>query len=383
MDNSLYKKHFANSNTYEFTVHSPGRINLIGEHTDYNNGFVLPAAIDKTIDLRFRRNGSANECCVYSKQYNSTFIFKLDELPEAQNPWERFVIGVVSELKELSESIKGFDCFIDSYLPIGSGVSSSAALECGLATGLNELFELGLNEWDIIKLSQRAEHNFVGTQCGIMDQFASVLGKVDNAMFLDCKTLEFEYIPMSIRPYCLLLLNTNVDHELSSGGYNNRRNECEAGLDVLKEHFEHVSTLRDVTKEMLDSCAERMGLTVYKRCSYVIEENQRVLEAVEALKNDDLGKFGDLMYKTHSGLSEKYEVSCPELDFLVEFSRTESKLLGSRMMGGGFGGCTLNIIHSDAVESFVKDISKAYYEQFKIQLSSFQAVPSKGTYITK
>ncbi|MHA7831656.1 MAG: galactokinase [Flagellimonas sp.] len=383
MDNSLYKKHLANSNTYEFTVHSPGRINLIGEHTDYNNGFVLPAAIDKTIDLRFRRNGSSNECCVYSKQYNSTFIFKLDELPEAQNPWERFVIGVVSELKELSESIKGFDCFVDSYLPIGSGVSSSAAFECGLATGLNELFELGLNEWDIIKLSQRAEHNFVGTQCGIMDQFASVLGKVDHAMFLDCKTLEFEYIPMSIRPYCLLLLNTNVDHELSSGGYNNRRNECEAGLDVLKEHFEHVSTLRDVTKEMLDSCAERMDSTVYKRCSYVIEENQRVLEAVEALKNDDLGKFGDLMYKTHTGLSEKYEVSCPELDFLVEFSRTESRLLGSRMMGGGFGGCTLNIIHSDAVESFVQDISKAYYEQFKIQLSSFQAVPSKGTYVTK
>jgi galactokinase len=383
LDNSLYKKYSPTTNTYQFMVHSPGRVNLIGEHTDYNNGYVLPAAIDRTIDLKFSRNDSSNKCSVYSKQYNSTFIFTLDELPKAKNPWERFVIGVVSELMELSENIQGFDCFIDSYLPIGSGVSSSAALECGLATGLNELFELGLNQWDIIKLSQRAEHNFVGTQCGIMDQFASVLGKEDHAMFLDCKTLEFEYIPMSIRPYCLLLLNTNVDHELSSGAYNKRRNECEAGLDVLKEHFEHVSTLRDVTKEMLDTCAESMGSTVYKRCSYVIEENQRVLDAVQALKNNNLKEFGNLMYETHKGLSEKYEVSCPELDFLVEYSRTESRLLGSRMMGGGFGGCTLNIIHSDAVESFVQDVSKAYYEKFNIQLSSFQALPSQGTFITK
>jgi len=383
LDNSLEKNHYATAKSYELVVHSPGRINLIGEHTDYNDGFVLPAAIDKTIDLKFRRNGSFNDCCVYSKQYEATFIFRLDRLPKAQNPWERFVIGIVSELKKLSKNIEGFDCFIDSHLPIGSGVSSSAALECGLATGLNELFELGLNEWDIIKLSQRAEHNFVGTQCGIMDQFASVFGKDNHAMFLDCKSLEFEYIPMSIRPYCFLLLNTNVNHELSSSGYNNRRSECEAGLDVLKELFENVSTMRDVTKEMLDSCVKRMGLTVYKRCSYVVEENQRVLDAVQALKNNNLRKFGDLMYKTHTGLSEKYGVSCPELDFLVTFSRKESRLLGSRMMGGGFGGCTLNIIHSDAVEPFVRDVSKAYFERFNIQLSSFQALPSQGTLVTK
>lgn len=377
--NSIYSNE---SKSYEFTVHSPGRINLIGEHTDYNKGFVLPAAIDKTINLKFRTNDLLNECRVYSREYDSLFTFNLNNIPDAHDSWEWFVIGVVSELIELSDKLKGFDCYIESQLPVGSGVSSSAALECGLATGLNELFHLGLEQWDIIKLCQRAEHRFVGTQCGIMDQFASVLGKENHAMLLDCESLEFKYIPMSIQPYCLLLLNTNVDHELSSGNYNDRRKECEEGLMVIKQQFAKVNSLRDVTLEMLAVCKSSMPSTVYKRCHYVVEENQRVLDAVEALKNNDFKKIGQLMYETHTGLSETYEVSCPELDFLVEMSRENNRVLGARMMGGGFGGCTINLIHSEAVETFVQEVSKSYYKKFKIQLTSFQSIPSSGTFIT-
>lgn len=382
MERAFKSLHSNESKSYAFTVHSPGRINLIGEHTDYNKGFVLPAAIDKTISLKFRANDSLSECRVYSKEYDNLFTFNLNNIPDARDPWEWFVIGVVSEFIELSDKLKGFDCYIESELPVGSGVSSSAALECGLATGLNELFHIGLGPWDIIKLSQRAEHRFVGTQCGIMDQFASVLGKEDHAMLLDCESLEFEYIPMSIQPYCLLLLNTNVDHELSSGNYNDRRKECEEGLMVIKKQFAKVNSLRDVTLEMLAVCKPSMPSTAHKRCHYVIEENQRVLEAVEALKNNDLKKTGQLMYETHKGLSETYEVSCPELDFLVEMSRENNSVLGARMMGGGFGGCTINLIHSEAVETFVQEVSKSYYKRFNIQLTSFQSIPSAGTFIT-
>lgn len=368
---------------FDLEVSSPGRINLIGEHTDYNEGYVLPAAIDRTISFKIGKNGSKDRCRIYSKGYGEILMVDLSHVARSNNAWENYILGVLHELLLRTNKMKGFDCTIESHLPIGSGVSSSAALECGLAFGLNELFGLGLEKWEIIRLSQKAEHNYVGTQCGIMDQFASVMGKKNHAMLLDCKTLDYEYIPLDIDPYRLLLLNTNVVHNLAAGEYNVRRNQCGQGLAIVQKHFHIEGSFRHVTKTMLDKCKSEMGPTVYDRCSYVLEENQRVIAAVKALREKDLETVGRLMYQTHEGLSQKYGVSCPELDFLVHFSKGREEVLGARMMGGGFGGCTLNIIHKDAIEAFVKEVGLAYKKEFSIELSSFQTVPSQGTTISK
>lgn len=367
---------------FDIEVSSPGRINLIGEHTDYNKGYVLPAAIDKTINFKLRKNASENRCRISSKGYGDALVVDLDNISKSVIAWENYNLGVLHELTKRTDKLRGFDCVIDSHLPIGSGVSSSAALECGLAFGLNELFQLGLEKWDIIKLSQRAEHNYVGTKCGVMDQFASVMGKKGHVMLLDCKTLDFEYLPLSIEPYRLLLLNTNVSHNLAMSEYNLRRQECEQGLSFVQKHFHAGTSLRRVTKNMLRHCKNEMGTTIYNRCSYVIEENERVLKAVEAIRENNLKKVGELMYETHEGLSKKYEVSCPELDFLIDFSQEYDEVLGARMMGGGFGGCTLNVIHTNVVETFIKVASEAYKKEFNIELSAFQTVPSQGTHIS-
>ncbi|MBO0340331.1 MAG: galactokinase [Bacteroidota bacterium] len=376
----MIEKHiFSNQLKTDLTVTSPGRINIIGEHTDYNNGYVLPAAIDKTITFKLGKNGTEKTCRVYSEGYGDMLEFELDSITKKQDGWENYILGVLHEISQRTDKLKGFDCTIESHLPTGSGVSSSAALECGLAYGLNALFELGLKKWDIIKLSQTAEHDFVGTKCGIMDQFASVMGKKDHVMLLDCMTLDFKYIPIDIAPYRILLLNTNITHNLVSSEYNIRRRQCEKGLGILQNKFGDGITFRNMTKSLLDQCKKELGKTIYNRCSYVIEENARVLKAVEALKNKDLEKFGQLLYKTHEGLRYKYQVSCPELDFLVDFSKDWNEVLGARMVGGGFGGCTLNIVHVNALDNFIDEIRKAYKKQFSLELTHFITVPSNGT----
>ncbi|NKI33052.1 galactokinase [Croceivirga thetidis] len=363
-------------------VSSPGRINLIGEHVDYNDGFVLPAAIDKRIYMTFKENGHENRCTVKSKGFDSTLVIDLENLEKGTEGWHDYVLGVINEIQKIGCSLKGFDCQMESKVPIGSGVSSSAALECGLAFGLNELFDLGLEKWQLIKIGQLAEHNFVGTKCGIMDQFASVMGKKEHSMLLDCQSLEFEYIPTQIDPYVILLLNTNVTHNLATSGYNDRREESETGLALICDQFGVEKSFRNIDKHMVDACREQLGEIRYKRCRYVLEENERVLEAAKALKANDLNKLGALLYASHQGQSKDYEVSCPELDFLVELSKNEPSILGARMMGGGFGGCTLNLIHKDVVNEFVNHASVAYKEEFGIPLSHFQTVPSRGTHIT-
>lgn len=364
-------------------VESPGRINLIGEHVDYNDGFVLPAAIDKRIHMKLRSNGHQSRCTIQSKGFDSILVADLTNLEKGTEGWHNYVLGVIHEIKKLSDGLRGFDCLMESHVPVGSGVSSSAALECGLAYGLNELFDLGLDKWQLIKIGQNAEHNFVGTKCGIMDQFASVMGKVGHVMLLDCRSLDFEYIPVEIDPYRLLLLNTNVSHNLSTGEYNVRRSQCEEGLNILVKKFGIERSFRNVTPKMLAEAKSDLDPILYDRCSYVVEEINRVLKAVEALKGNDLKKMGALMYATHEGLSKKYDVSCPELDFLAEFAKTEPRVLGARMMGGGFGGCTINLIHKDAIDSFVQKASKAYRDKFNIELTHFQTVPSQGTSLTK
>ena len=363
----------------EITLESPGRINLIGEHTDYNDGFVLPAAIDKCIHMKFKANGTNNRCTIKSKGFNSVLVADLFSLKVGTEGWHNYILGVLNELMMITKKLKGFDCEMATNVPVGAGVSSSAALECGMAFGLNELFDLGLDKWQIAKLGQSAENNFVGAQCGIMDQFASVFGKKDYAMLLDCQSLDFEYIPTAIDPYVILMLNTNVTHNLATSGYNDRREESASGLKVITNHFGIKNSFRNITLEMVDHCKKELGEIRHKRCRYILEENQRVLEAAESLKNNDLKRLGELLYASHIGQSMKYEVSCPELDFLVEMSKPETNVLGARMMGGGFGGCTINLIHKNEVDYFVEKASNAYKNKFDIELSYFVTVPSQGT----
>ena len=363
----------------EIIVDSPGRINFIGGHTDYNNGFVLPAAIDKKIKFEFKKNGTTNICNVQSKNYNKFLVVDLAKIKPSTEGWENYILGVLQQLLDRSDRVRGFDCIISSELPIGSGLSSSAALECGLAYGINQLFDLRLSKLEIAQLSRDAEHEYVGTKCGIMDQYASVFGEENMVLFLDCLSLEYQLIPMQLTDYRVLIINTNVEHNLSTSHYNKRREECEEGVEVIREKYNSVSSLRGVTLSMLEEVKEFMLPIVYQRCLYIIQENERVQKAAEYLKNNNLKSFGELLYQCHKGLRYQYEISCNELDFLVDFSKEKDFVLGSRMMGGGFGGCTINIIQKDFVETYIKEISQAYEDEFNIKLDAFQVAPSKGT----
>jgi len=257
----------------ELTIASPGRINFIGEHTDYNMGYVLPTAIGNKITFKFQKNGHATRCNIYSIGYEG-FSLDLNQIAKSNTEWENYVLGVLNEISKLTDNVKGFDCTIESDLPLGSGLSSSAAMECGLAYGLNELFDLGLPKITLVELSQRAEHSYVGTQCGIMDQFASVMSKEGNVILLDCQSLEYQHIPIDIKPYKIIMLNTKVSHNLASSEYNTRRQECEEGVAIVKNTYPNVNSLREVTREMLEAVKREMTQTVYQRCSFIIDENQ-------------------------------------------------------------------------------------------------------------
>jgi len=367
----------------EIKVASPGRINLIGEHTDYNRGFVMPSAIDKKIFFQFRRNDHENRCRIYSETFETYLEIDLGKILKSKNSWENYLLGVIDELQKLGKIIKGFDCIIKSELPIGAGISSSAALECGFAGGLNSLFSLDLSVMELVKLSQRAENNFVGNNCGIMDQFASVMSKKDHFIKLDCDSLEAEFIPAELQNCKLLLLNTNVSHNLADSEYNSRRQECENAVALIQQKYPQVKSLRHVSFEMLEEFKEKIDPISLKRCKYVLEENSRVQDTEEALRKGDLKTVGKLMYDSHRGLQHLYEVSCPELDFLVDFSEDKSFIYGSRMMGGGFGGCTINLIESDKIEEYITEVTEAYEEKFNIIPTPITVVPDEGTLITK
>ncbi len=363
----------------ELVISSPGRINLIGEHTDYNMGYVLPTAIEKNITFSFRKNGSDNQCHVYSKTYDTGFEIDLNKIAVSKVEWENYILGVLNEISKRTDKVRGFDCVVESNLPTGSGLSSSAALECGLAFGLNEIFDLGLSKIEMVQLSQTAEHTYVGTQCGIMDQFASVMSEAGNVILLDCRSLDYDHIPIDLNPYKIILLNTKVSHNLASSEYNTRKQECEQGVAIIQKKHPNVKSLRDVDSEMLLASKEEMDPIVYNRCSFIVKENDRVLEMVKALKENNLKEVGQILYKAHEGISTEYEVSCPESDFLVDFSKGNDQVLGARQTGGGFGGCTLNIVHDSAVEDFVSAATKAYKDKFNITLEAFEVRPSGGT----
>lgn len=367
----------------DFTVYAPGRINLIGEHTDYNNGFVLPTAIDKTIKLHFRANNTPYTCSVYSKTYHKSFSFDLRKISRSDVDWENYILGVVNEIQKLGEYPEGFDCIIESDLPVGAGISSSAALECGTAFGLNELFHLDLSRQAIAELSRNAEHNYVGTKCGIMDQYASILSKEGHLILLDCRNLEATYIRADLEGHKLLLLNTGVSHSLASSEYNTRRKECEEAVKLISVAYPEVKSLRDVNLERLSEVKDSLPEQLYRRAHYVVSENDRVLKAVEAIKQKDLEQFGLLMYDSHKGLRDEYQVSCKELDFLVELTTEYSPVKGARMMGGGFGGCTINLIEEKALDEFIKIASEAYQKKFGITPEAIVVSPEQGTFLKK
>ncbi|MCB0443204.1 MAG: galactokinase [Flavobacterium sp.] len=358
---------------------SPGRINLIGEHIDYNDGFVLPAAINKYICFAVSITFD-NEFTLVAQDLNETYRFDWREaLKPTDKMWVNYLLGVLHQLKERNFSLKGMHIVFSSTIPMGAGLSSSAALECGFGYVLNKQFNLGLSRQEIALIGQQSEHTFVGVKCGIMDQFASVFGKKNKVIKLDCTTLAHEYHTADLKKYSILLLDSNVKHTHLTSGYNTRREEVEKGLSIIKNRFPSVTTFRACTEEQLNELKNSLGETLYKRCHFVVNEIRRVNEAVYALDRKNIAKLGQLMYETHDGLSKEYEVSCEEVDFLVDFFRTEKQVIGSRMMGGGFGGCSINLVEKGCEETLFKKISQAYFEKFGIQLNRYKVKVSKGT----
>lgn len=355
---------------------SPGRVNIIGEHTDYNNGFVLPAAINKAMYVAI---GAIDEPVVrlHSVAYGENLEQPLDAIKISDKRWANYVLGVVHEFQKKWHAVKGFQMVFDGDVPIGSGLSSSAALECATAFALNDLFRLQVPKEELIFIAQKAEHNFAGVLCGIMDQFASMFGKKDHCIRLDCRSMAYEYIPLQLSGYQILLLNTNVEHSLASSEYNIRRQQCEAGVAAIQQKHPQVKSLRDVTLPMLDEAA--LDAETHRRCRYVIEENERLLAACEDLKGDNLKALGQKMFRTHDGLSKEYNVSCKELDFLVDAVRNHPQVVGARMMGGGFGGCTINIVQEQAVSALIEKLSAAYEQQMNLKLTPYVVALEDGS----
>jgi galactokinase len=356
---------------------SPGRINLIGEHVDYNDGFVMPAAIDKGVYFAIAKNGT-NDIHFYAIDYDEWFSVPINEIKKT-NRWKNYVLSVVNEFLLLDKKIKGFNCIFGGDIPRGSGMSSSAAVEGGVAFALNDIFNFGLNRIDLAKLCQRAEHNFPGVNCGIMDQFANMMGEKDKAILLDCKSLEHHYFPLELKGYKIVLINSKVHHTLASGEYNIRRKQCEEGLHILMGQLT-INSFRDIgSSNNLLPYKHLMNEVVYKRCKYVTEEIERTQKAAILLQQNNLIEFGKLMFETHCGLSALYDVSCAELDFLVEQAKQNDAVIGARLMGGGFGGCTINLVKENAIENFIDETGKAYQQQFDIISETYTVETSNGT----
>lgn len=343
-------------------VAAPGRVNLIGEHTDYNYGFVLPGAVDKRIYVAVAPNNT-DTVNVYANQFNESFSFSLKDV-RPHRGWMNYMLGVAYHIQQAGTNIGGVDVIIDGDIPVGAGMSSSAALCSGWGFALNQLFNGNFSRMDLAFIGQKTEHTFVGLQCGIMDQFASLHGKKGHVVKLDCRSMEYEYIPFGFSDYKIVLVNSMVSHSLAGTEYNVRRQQCDEGVAILKKHYPSISSLRDVSPQQLQKHAHEMTPVVYDRCSFVVNEKERLLAGCTALNKGDLAAFGELMFATHEGLSKKYEVSCEELDFLASEARTIKAVAGARMMGGGFGGCTINIVQADAVDSFTQHIQKAFAEKF-------------------
>lgn len=363
MINEIRKEFIERYGNEPMIVTSPGRVNLIGEHTDYNKGFVLPGAIDKKIVVAIAKNNQ-QKINVFARHFNEAYSIDYSKI-EKPKGWQAYIAGVSFYVQEKTQPFdSGFDVMFDGDVPVGSGMSSSAALCSAYGFALNELFGSGLTRMQLAYIGQQTEHNFAGVKVGIMDQFASLHGKKGNVMKLDCRSMDFEYIPFDFPDHRIVLVNSMVHHSLAGTEYNVRRNQCEEGVSIVKRKYSQVESLRDVTKEMLLEHENIMPEIVFRRCKFVIEENERLLKGCDFLRAGDLASFGKLMDRSHEGLSKEYEVSCPELDFLHESAKKLNGVKGSRMMGGGFGGCTINIVESSSVDEFTAKIQKTYNEKY-------------------
>ena len=375
---SRFVKHFdgQTGNVYA----SPGRINLIGEHTDYNGGFVFPGAIDKGIMCEIRPNGT-NKVMAYSIDLKDRVEFDIDDEKGPKASWARYLYGIVQEMKKRGVDVKGFNTAFAGDVPLGAGLSSSAALESCYAYALNDLFgENKVSKWDMVLAGQATEHNYCGVNCGIMDQFASVFGMEGKLMRLDCRSREFEYFPFDPKGYRLVLVDSVVKHELASSAYNDRRKSCENVVAALQKKYPEktIKTLRDADWDMLNAVKDEVSEEDMKRATFVLGEKDRVLAVCDALNAGDYETVGKKMYETHHGLSKEYEVSCGELDYLNDIAR-EDGVTGSRIMGGGFGGCTINLVKEDLYDHFIADVKKKYAERYGKEPKIYDVVIKDGS----
>lgn len=377
MDTRIIEEKFKSLFGDNYMVYtSPGRVNLIGEHTDYNGGFVFPGAIDKGIYTAINPNGT-DKVRAYSADYNEQVEFGMNEEDAPKESWARYIFGVCREMKKRGFEPKGFDTVFVGDVPLGAGMSSSAALESTFANALNEIFNLNIDRFELARIGQSTEHNYCGVKCGIMDQFASVFGKKGHLMRLNCATMEFEYFPFNPEGYKVVLLDTVVKHELASSAYNKRRESCENACAHIKARHPEVNFLSDATMAMLEEVKSEISEEDYKRAVYVIGEKQRVLDVCEALEKGDYDTVGDRMFGTHYGMSKEYEVSCEELDFLNDVAK-QCGVTGSRVMGGGFGGCTINLVKEELYDNFIATAKKEYLAKFNREPKVYDVVISDG-----
>ncbi len=358
---SRFIKHF--DGTTGSVYASPGRINLIGEHTDYNNGYVFPGAVEQGMIAEIKPNGTRT-VDAYSIDLKDRVQFSLDDEQGPSATWARYIYGVCREMMALGVPVEGFNTAFAGDVPLGAGMSSSAALESTYAYGINDLFgDNKIDRMELARVGQRTEHKYIGVNCGIMDQAISCLGKAGHLMRMDCRSGEIEYFPWHPKGYQLVLVNSCVKHELKGSPYNERRLQCEHVAEIIAKKHPEVKSLRDATMEMLDEVKDEITGAEYKRARYVIGEVVRVLAVCEALEIDDYEKVGQMMYDTHYGLSKEYEVSCEELDFLNDVAK-ECGVTGSRIMGGGFGGCTINLVADELAANFKKVVVEKFEKQY-------------------
>jgi len=357
---------------------APGRVNLIGEHTDYNDGFVMPMAIEKEITMLAQLRPD-RKVKFYSLDYDQMVEYDLDSLEyDEENIWANYIMGVIDEIQKLGESLQGFNLMFTGNVPQGSGLSSSAALEVVTALAVTDLHKIKIDGVEMALLAQRAENNFVGVQCGIMDQYISRLGKKDHALLIDCRTNDYELVPFKNGNYQIVICNSRVERGLVDSEYNQRRSECNQAVEFFAEkEDDEITALRDLDLETVEKYKDELAENVYKRAHHVVSENARVIESQKALEADDMQKFGDLMYASHKSLSQDYEVSCKELDILVNLAAEEG-IEGARMTGAGFGGCTVNLVKKDKVDKFVDMIKKKYKEKTGIDADVYVSNPGEG-----
>jgi galactokinase len=356
---------------------APGRVNLIGEHTDYNEGYVLPAAINASAWLAI---GPAEEEMGrwISADFSSSATIDFSNITPHAKTWVNYLLGVVDQFVKMGITVPPFHAVLSSEVPIGAGLSSSAALESAMAVALNTIIGAGLPPMELARIAQRAENQFIGLQCGIMDMFASIHGRKNHVMRIDCRDLSCAYFPLELGDHRIVLMDTGVKHSLASSEYNLRRQQCEDGVAMIAEKHKSVRSLRDVSVTMLEEYKLEMDPLVHKRCAYVVAENDRVLATCTALQSGNLAAVGEYLFASHEGLQHLYEVSCPELDLLVDLVRDDPAVLGSRMMGGGFGGCTISLVHKDAVSRLAATIGPIYHQRTGRKMQLQEVVTGDG-----